>query len=183
MTPTDTQADEETGIFPQLLDRETTSFVANGVTYEVDRNSGLSVARDRWLEKFSLYSMLGRQPVDIISAIKEAYAAVNNSKLADAAVKLDNLLVGVMNLESKAGPLWYVCTLFINRKGEDRRKYSLADADAKIADWEAEGLDRDFFMGAGLAYLMSTASDYVRLTQSYSELGIQPRPNLDLKEE
>lgn len=172
--------------FPVVLDPNTAqSFIANGVTYHIEREGGLSIARDRWLEKLGLYSLLGRDAAGLLKESRRAYDAVNNGKLADAAVILDNLMKGAGDLEAKHGPIYYVCTLFVNREGEDRTKYEINDARRKVADWETEGIERSFFFGLGTAYLSSTADDLGRLILSFSGgVNLSPAsPNLSLSDE
>jgi len=175
----DSQLDPS-GNYPVLLDPNTTQFEAMGTTYYVDREPRLSVIRERFLEKFSLYSMLGRSPGEIINQLTDAYSAINTGKIGDAAVKIDNLLRGAKELENKTAPVYYICTLFMNRAGEDRQTYTTDDAERKIKDWEDAGLDSRFFLSAGLAWLRATASVNLQLTQSYAELGIPDLPDLQL---
>lgn len=160
---------ENPDLYPVILDhKDTQTFTANGTTYLVERDGGLSIARDRWLEKLSLYSLLGRDASGLLRECRMAYDAINNGKMADAAVKLDNIMKGAGDLESKHGPLYYICTLFINQPGEDRKAYSLEDAKRKIADWEEAGIERSFFFGLATDYLSNTADDLSKLILSFS---------------
>lgn len=165
-------------LYPVMLDPASTKrFVANGVTYNVERDSGLTAIREKWLERFRIHSLYGRQPGEIITELTQAYASNNASKHGDVAVRLDNLIRGMKDMEKKSGPLYYVCTLFINRDGEKRTAYSLDDAEAKIKDWEESNIDSRFFLSVALAWLISTSENWLTLTRSYSELGIINLPN------
>lgn len=159
-------------LYPKTLDPSTTEFVANGVKYYVEREGKLSIIRDRFLEKFSLYSLLGRNASVLLKELKEVYNSINAGKMADAAVKVNDLIKAAVEIDTKHGPLLYVCTLFINREGEDRRSYELEDAKRKLADWEAEGIDSGFFLGLALSFLTSTAENWSELIQTFSSASL-----------
>lgn len=154
----------ESNLFPIELELTTSTFEAGGYIYHVERNGRLSVARDRWLEKFSIFSLMGRQSSAILGEIKKAYEALNSGKPVDCGVLLHNLMQGAAEIGAKAAPLYYICTLFINREGEDRRTYSLELGEQKIADWE--NLDAFFFKQLALNYLQITNESWSSAVQS-----------------
>ncbi len=155
-------------LLPVRLDPAAASFRANGHTYTVDREMRLSIARDRWLEKFGLYALLGRDAMSLLKEVRRAYDALNASKPLDAGVVLDNIMKGAADLSAKEAPLLYICTLFINREGEDRRSYDLELGKQKIADWEVAGFERDVFMSWGLNFLSITGEELTQLFRNFS---------------
>jgi len=171
-------------LLPIRLDPAVGSFTANGHTYHVEREARLSVARDRWLEKFGLYGILGRDAGTILRELRRAYDANNAGKPGDTAVILDNLLSGVADLNAKEAPLYYICTLFINRTDEDRRGYDLEFAKQKIEDWQ--GVESAFFLSLGLNFLTITGQQLSTLMENSSlslpEMSLSPPPPLGQSE-
>ncbi|RIV23599.1 hypothetical protein DYU11_11500 [Fibrisoma montanum] len=153
-------------LYPVELDPSASSFVANGHTYYVEREGRLSVERDGWLEKFGLYATLGRQSTVLVADMRRVHDALNDGKLADAAIIVDNIIKAAADMSIKAAPLYYICTLFINREDEDRKSYSLELGKQKIADWS--GISAFFFSHLALSYLQITAESWKSLIQSIS---------------
>lgn len=157
-------------LLPLALEPTTLKFEAGGHVYYVEREARLSVARDRWLEKFGIYSLLGRDGIAFLKEVRKAYDANNASKPGDVAVILDNILKGAADLNAKEAPIYYLCTLFINRQDEDRRSYDLEFAKQKIQDWQ--GIERDFFLHSGLSFLKITGQQFSTLMESFSSLDL-----------
>ncbi|MGF7219038.1 hypothetical protein GGR92_005218 [Spirosoma lacussanchae] len=155
-------------ITPVDLELTTSTFVADGHTYHVNRNGRLSVERDRWLEKFGLFALLGRQSSAFLTELNRLYQAINAGKLADAAVLTDNLMKGAADLGAKSSPLYYICTLFINEEGEDTRHYTLELGEQKIKHWETAGISAFFFKKLALDYLQITEELWSKTIQSIS---------------
>jgi hypothetical protein len=163
-------ADINPDLLPVQLDPTVKIFEANGHTYHVEREGRISIARDRWLEKFGLYAMLGRDAKSFLNEVQRAYNALNAGKSLDSGVIMDNLMKGASDLTAKEAPLYYLCTLFINRTDEDRRGYDVELGKQKILDWEAAGIDRNFFLSMGLSYLSFTGEELSVLMQTFSGL-------------
>ncbi|MBC3785712.1 hypothetical protein [Spirosoma utsteinense] len=161
-------ADINPELLPIQLDPAVTTFEANGHTYHVERQARMTIARDRWLEKFGLYALLGRDGMSFLKEVRRAYDALNAGKALDSGVIMDNLMRASADLSAKEAPLYYVCTLFINRTDEDRRGYDLELGKQKILDWEAAGIDRNFFLSLGLNFLSITGAQLSSLMQTYS---------------
>jgi hypothetical protein len=163
-------ADINPDLFPIQLDPAVKTFEANGHTYHVEREGRISIARDRWLEKFGLYAMLGRDAKAFLNEVRRAYDALNAGKSLDSGVIMDNLMKGAADLMAKEAPLYYICTLFMNRTDEDRRGYDLELGKQKILDWEAAGIDRNFFLSMALSYLSFTGDELSVLMQTFSSV-------------
>ena len=164
-------------LYPIALPPDATSFQGiSGKTYYVERKRNLSVARDRWLEKFGIHAMLGRDAMSWLIEARDVYDDLNRSRFVDAGVRLNNLITGASDLASKASPAYQVCTLFINEEHEDRRTYDFDYAQQKIADWQH--IESGFFLGLALAYLNTTSTQLSELMQTFLGLNL---PNLGIQ--
>lgn len=152
-------------LLPVHLEFSTTSFKADGHTYYVEHNAPLSLARNRALEKFGLYSIMARDGRALMAEVRRAYDALNAGKPIDCGVILDNVLSGIADLNAREAPLMYICTLFINREDEDRMAYDQELGKQKIAAWTKEGIEAQFFFHWALNYLKITDDQLSMFTQ------------------
>lgn len=166
-------------LLPIRLDLNAPSFEAGGHTYHVEREARLSVDRDHYLERFSLGALTGRDGMAILREVRRAYDFLNQGKPIDCGVVLDNVMKGAADLSAKEAPLYYICTLFINRTDEDRRTYDLELGKQKIADWRKAGIERDFYIASALNYLSITGAQLTTLMESFSGLDL---PSLNLED-
>lgn len=169
-------------LLPVRLEPTTTRFEADGHTFFVEFEAKLSIARNRWLEKFGIYANLGRDANAIRQEIMRAYQANNDSKPGDVAVILDNALKSVTDIIAKESPLLYIATLFINRQDEDRKSFDLEFAKQKIESWSRAGLESEFFFHWALSYLKISGQLLLTLMENSSmpnlpSLNLTP-PNL-----
>jgi len=152
-------------LLPVNLSPNTTSFEADGHTYTVDHALELSVIRNRYLEKYSLYATLGRDAKSLLLEARRIYDFLNESKLADAVLTTDNLMRGAADLQNRESPILYICTLFINRENEDVRAYSPELGKQKIDDWAKAGITFNFFLSWALNFLRISDAHLNALTQ------------------
>ncbi|GAB3780634.1 hypothetical protein GCM10028818_33170 [Spirosoma horti] len=171
-------SERDPNLLPVNLSTGTTTFDANGHTYRVDHTIDLSVIRDRYLEKYSLYATLGRDAKAIALEARRIYDFLNESKIADAALTADNLIRGAADLQSRESPILYICTLFINREDEDLRAYSPELGKQKIDDWAKAGITKNFFLSWALDYLKITDA-HLNALISLSSLSLR-LPALDV---
>jgi hypothetical protein len=150
-------------LLPIVLPKGTTKFEAGGHTYLVQHTIELSVIRARWLERYSLFSLLGRNAQQWISECRRAYDANNQAKPGDVGVILDNLIRGAQDVMAREDPILYICTLFINRVDEDTKGFDPELAKQKIEDWGS--ITRSFFLTWALSYLQITDEHLKTLTQ------------------
>ncbi|GAA4399865.1 hypothetical protein GCM10023187_12380 [Nibrella viscosa] len=161
------QPEEDQALYPVILDpRATTQFEAGGHIYRVEKNVELSVARDRYLERYSLQAALARSSSAIREEIRKAYDLNNQSKPGDVGVVLHNLLAATVDLETNFNPIYLICTLFINRVDEDRTSFSSELAMQKLEDWSA--INRSFFFTSAVDFLTAIGDDFSRATQTFS---------------
>ena len=164
-------------IEPISIDQNANSFQANGHTYHINRTGRLSMVRDEWLDTFGFWAMMGRQASAFLTEQQRLFGLLNQGQVAEAAVVSHNLINGARDLITKKNPLYYICSLFINREGEDTQAYSLDYGEQKIKDWAKH--DAFFFKQLGLSLLETTELDWSTLIQSISV----SLPNLQLQSE
>jgi hypothetical protein len=122
------------------------SFEANGIKYNV--HGSISIERYTLFEEFGLVYGTGSPFKQVFDTLMSAMQMLNSHpvRLADLSILLNKTLTNIANLESKETYALQVCSLFINREGEDIASWSPETAFGKIADWRAEGIDARFFL-------------------------------------
>ena len=137
------------------LDLSANSFTANGVKYLIHPD----LSFERFVQFEKLQAQIGWN-VDFAiqhKALSEVWALLNKLKLAEAAVKVNNMLEGIArSMDGRQHPAFLVCTLFMCREGEDVTTWSETDAAEKIADWKKEYAVEGFF-----EYAFSLVKDFV----------------------
>lgn len=133
----------EVGVYLKEIDG-VSSFTANGVKYLV--HTSLAIERFIEFEKLQIKVGYGVDFRHLFQQINTAFNYLNDSRQADAAVMLHNLMTGVAtNLEDRENPVLDLCTLYICREGEDLTKYDPVLNEQKKEDWKAEGITVDSF--------------------------------------
>jgi hypothetical protein len=131
------------------IDFKDGSFMANGKKYYIE--STLSYGRWMEYEKLQIEIGFGIQISDMFEKLKECYELLNNSKFADSAVYIRDMMTGVAhNIDSRTPAVLQMCALFVNHENEDRRVYDSKLMDAKIQDWIDEGISMQSFFLLGL---------------------------------
>jgi hypothetical protein len=146
------------------LDDAAKSFVANGVKYVV--HSSLSIERYTMFEEFGLVFGTGSPFKQVFDTLLNAMKMLNAHpvRLADLSILLNKTLTNVAHLENKETYALQMCTLFVNREGEDIGTWSPETAFAKIADWKAEGIDARFFLRLSAVLVPGFIDAYQLLT-------------------
>lgn len=144
------------------------SFEANGRKYFVE--TSISTGRFKEYQKLQHHVGFGVDFMSQYKTLTDVYDLLNKQKFADAAVRIHNTINGITKaLDDRQHPALLMCTLFMNREGEDLSSWSEEDAVRKIEDWNKEGFDvQDFF-----SFAVSTVSGlflaYEELTQTTLE--------------
>lgn len=126
------------------LPQYTKEFEANGTRYRVVENVGLW--RFLLLEQFGIeFTFTGGIP-QIFKQAQATREAMQKVLWVDAALANEQILNGLARIDEKQSYALQVCSLFINRDGEDLRKWSQELADDKISDWNEAGIDAGFFL-------------------------------------
>jgi len=142
------------------LDPTQKSFVANGKTYHIETR--LSIARFHQYQIYEKEAGFSISFESMVNTLKEAYEDLNKVKNADAAVKINNLLMGLVNVAEKEHVLLKMCALFMNTDDEDRGEINEDMISRKISEWENEYEVNGFFTQA-----LSTVSGFFRI---YNEM-------------
>lgn len=148
------------------LDLTKPSFMANGREYFIE--GSLSISRFcefQILEKELSFSTSFKS---LFTDLRGIYDLLNEMKLADGIVRLNNVLNGVAKLEEKEPTGLKICTLFINTKDEDRTEWSNDLMTQKIEDWKIEGYDVADFFRLALNSVDGFADIYREISQRIS---------------
>lgn len=97
-----------------------------------------SFVRYQEMQKISLEFGLSESFYDIYKNVSQAYDLLNQSKVADAAIVLHNILYGLVTIEEKQPAAFRLCALFIIEEGEDPTVYDEGKINEKIECWGKE---------------------------------------------
>ena len=154
----------------------TTSFVANNKEYRVHK----SVSFDRW-EAYEILQVeigLARSYQQLMDGLREAYDLTNQVAsgkpvFADLAVLLRDMIIGTTLVGEKQTPaVLKMCSLFINREGEDVRFIDEATIESKVEDWRIEGISMTFFFQFAMHSIPGFFAAYKLISQ-----GTLSKPN------
>ena len=118
----------------------TQEFEANGKTYFLEPH--MSIERYEISNKLELEIAYATTFKKMHSDMKEVFGLLNENKLANAAVQLNDMIQGVQRIDDKSNhhPVMKYCTLIFNTKDEDRRSWDEKAMDEKINDWKEAGI-------------------------------------------
>lgn len=135
----------------KTLDLTSTSFIANGTEYIIEKE--LSIQRSVYAEaaKIELEKGVGvgKQTEDW----KKVYELCNQSKIVDAGIIAYNNMRGFKNFYEDHSPVIKLCACYINSVDEDRRYITDDIVNKKAQDWSEEGLSMQGFFLLALAIL------------------------------
>lgn len=151
-----------------------TPFEANGQEYHIiTPKEGLPPLRYTYLQQMLVASILNNPIGEILAAFDRMEGHINTltspkPRMVDLVLEVRNLKRGVIEMkERKYDAVLYTAALFVIRPGEDVTAWDERTAEAKIADWNAAGIDtHDFFFL--LALWVSQSAE--RLRASYDLL-------------
>lgn len=115
------------------------SFMANGSKYNVSDSYSIgrypivSILEDE-LASMALVS-------DSRKAIKQALNHFDKGEVSDAVVLLHNWVNRSIKTQTSGNIIMRICSIYINKEGEDVRYLSEETIKSKIHDWSEEGLD------------------------------------------
>ncbi len=141
-------------------DKKELSFMANGKKYFIEKK--VSIARRMICDELVVEVSGGGNMGNNFNDWKKVYELSNGMKFADIVVLAYNRMEGVKKWKENHDPVMALCALYINEEKEDRRFLSQEQIKAKIADWEAEGIEYAFFLNMANSLLMNltgTSSD------------------------
>lgn len=152
------------------LNPEARSFDANGKTYYIE--SSLSIARFHQYQIYEKEAGFSLTFKTLVDELKAVYELLNTMKVADASVRINNVLVGTARLQEKESVLLKICALFMNLEDEDRGEINDDMISAKIEDWKNEYEVEGFFSRA-LNTVNGFFKHYAEMHQIISAIGKQ----------
>lgn len=154
------------------LDPNTSEFTANGTTYFVAKDiERLTIARYERYEQFNIELGFSLSFDSLFAAIRKAATDVFTSHYETAYIELKNIERGISTIsENRNSIALYMCTLFINRAGEDLSDWSPDLADEKIQDWQRENIAVGFFLGVALSMVEGYKTAFNSILADYSAL-------------
>lgn len=156
------------------LEAGTQYFDCGGKKYYI--SDKLSFIKFQKLSEWSLEFGFSATFKDIFTGLKKAYELVNQTKFADTAVVLHNMMSGIVNLEQKDNVAFRMCALFILEEGENEIEYNEAKINEKIDNWAKE-LDAGFFLNFAASIVPNWISAYKLVSQSISEKQTEKQTN------
>ncbi len=148
-------------------DTKAPSFTANGKTYVIETK--VSIARKIECDKLIIEVTGGGNMGENFSDWKKVYELCNDKRFADIAVLAYNRMEGVKKWQDRHDPVMKLCALYINEEAEDRRLMTDEMVKAKIADWEAEGIEYAFFLTLAKGLLSGLIESWKSISPSISE--------------
>ena len=148
------------------LDTTKPSFTANGQEYFIE--TSLSISRFcefQILEKELMFATTFKAHYEKLRAV---YDMLNEMRLADAIVEINNLLNGGALIQEMEPTALKICSLFINTKDEDRTGWNADICSRKINDWKIEGFDMQDFFRLALGTVDGYADIYREMSQRIS---------------
>jgi hypothetical protein len=142
-----------------------TSFTVNGITYT--QTDGLSVARARIFQRYSLEFGVDMRVQAFINGVDQVWQKLNALSVADGIHLLGQLrdglnIVGMNRLRDVE-----ICGLFFNAPGEDAGAYDFQAMTAKVEAWGA--VHSGFFMPRALALLSASRGSLYPLPEAEAE--------------
>lgn len=125
------------------FDKGATSFECGGRKFF--RQESLSFIRYRQLQFIMLEFGYSATFQDIFNNLKETWEDLNKLKLAEAAVRIHNIMNGITKLDDKQDPALRICALFLNEDSEDPTEFDEARMKDKIDCWSKELDVKPFF--------------------------------------
>ena len=104
----------------------------------------------------------------VTSKMREAMTLITKNKTHDAYTTLQNIVVGLFDLDNKTDIALWVCTVFIYEEGENPWEYSEQHAMQKIESWAC--FNKGFFLKSAINLLADYRVDLAELFPESSEL-------------
>jgi len=150
------------------LDLSKSTFEANGVKYRFSSN--MCIDRFIEFERLQAHVGFGKDFQNMYTVLKDTYELLNKGKLADASVKIHNLIQGIAtNLDKRDHPILEMCALFINREDEDVKTYDEDVMKQKIEDWRKEGYSIEDFFQLAFNFVEGFIPAYNEIIQDISD--------------
>lgn len=141
------------------IDFSSPTLEANGNTYKIVKE--LSINRFRELEKLEIEAFYGFDAQGMFDKLKNTWNDLNKSKVADATVKIYQLMEGMADKVDKREPVMLrICSLFLIKDGENVNEWNEELANEKIEDWSKEGYAIDDFFSLAASLVPGFIKNY-----------------------
>ena len=118
------------------IDFDKKYFECGGKKFTVKETLGF--VRWKKLQEFSLEFGFSATFLDIFKNVRAAHDYMDKVQFVKAAITLNNVLVGIKNLDEKEDVSFRICALFMDEEGEDATVYDEGLMKAKIDCWAGE---------------------------------------------
>jgi len=170
-----TDTKEEFKNEPRSISLKDRNFEANGKKYYIAK--GISINRWKQYEKLQPRLTYGLTFKQIDANISKAMALLNKPapEPGNAYVILHNIRKGMENAddEKNVHPALIMCTLVMNREGEDVGVYDEAIALDKINDWTEGGLDILSFFAWAMNSIDGFRETYIAFITAQANLAVE----------
>jgi hypothetical protein len=154
------------------IDLSANSFTGiSGAKYII--HDTLPVARFEVFEALQVEALNNTSIAGFTGEVKDVWQDLQQVKVADATVKLYNILNGLERVKNqRSNPILRMCTLFICQENEPIQ-WSEAMSTEKLADWG--DISQGFFLGCGVRFLRNYISAFD--TNSLFGSPVNPTPS------
>ena len=141
---------------------------ANGKEYKII--SELPIARFKQLDEMEVEFFYGFDMKGMFDKLKESFDYLNKNKIADASVRIHNLMKGIADKVDKREPVMLrMCSLFLVTEDEDITTWSDELCKQKVEDWQKEGYAMSDFFSLVATLLPGYLQSYEEVTQNTSQ--------------
>lgn len=125
---------------------------ANGKEYKILKE--LPIARFKELDRMEVEFFYGVDMQTMFDKLKSAFDDLNKAKIADASVKIHNIMKGVADkVDNRVHIVMQICSLFLVTDDENINDWSIDLAREKEKDWSAEGYSMSSFFSLVASFL------------------------------
>lgn len=136
---------------------------ANGKKYKFLNE--LTIERFKALDRMEVEFFYGFDMQKMFEKLKASFEDLNKNKIADASVKVYNLMKGIADrIDEREHIVLRICSLFLVTDDEDVTKWDEELAKEKAADWAAEGYAMSDFFSLAATSLPGFLKSYEEVT-------------------
>lgn len=151
------------------------TFIANGKRYFIEGK--ISIDRKIYSDKLLVEVASGSSVGESFNDLKKLFDLLNEKKFAECAVKIHDKMNGLKNWKERKDTVLSLCALYINREDEDRRVITDEIIKDKIADWQEEGIEYNFFLTMAYSLLRGLIKIWNDTSQIDSEAATNEESN------
>lgn len=141
---------------------------ANGKNYKLITE--LTIERFKKLDEMEVEFFYGFDMKGMFEKLKETFEYLNKGKVADASVRIHNLMKGIADKVDKREPIMLrMCSLFLITEDEDITTWSEDLCKQKVEDWQKEGYAMNDFFSLVATSVPGYLESYEEIIQNTSE--------------